>query len=96
MILILIACARDPPLNPHAGIYRGVRSLIFGLSFLLLPYFMHARSQGSGKTAHMPRLVRSIASCRSDKAISTRISVPSYKLFKIVDSCHCERVLNIM
>ena len=42
--------------NTHAQPSSGARCLIFGPTLRLLPYFMCANSEGSGKTARMHRL----------------------------------------
>ena len=45
----------------HAQLSSGPRSLMFGQSHTLFPYFVHANSDGSGETAHMRSLARAIA-----------------------------------
>ena len=45
----------------------GVRSLIFGRTLHLLPYFMCANSEGSSETAGMRRLAWAFAGCLCDK-----------------------------
>ena len=45
---------RMPPLNVHADISRGARSMtFFDLSLHLHPYFVHASSDGYGESAHL-------------------------------------------
>ena len=48
---------REISLNAHAGINIGARGLLFDLNLPLLSYFAYARSEDTGDTAHMHRLV---------------------------------------
>ena len=45
-----------PVINTHAGVSNGARSLQFGLSLHLHPFFVYASSEDSGESAHMRRL----------------------------------------
>ena len=62
-MLALNACAQKRAqvsinLTPMADLFSGTIDLNFGLSPQLLhPYFVYARSEGSGETAHVRRLV---------------------------------------
>ena len=51
-ILVLIACAQMPPLNAHADFSSRARGLIFVIPvrLFLIPYFVFARSEGSGRS----------------------------------------------
>ena len=53
--------------NAHAQPSSGARSLIFGRTLRLLPYFMCANSKGSGETARMRRLAWAFAGRLCDK-----------------------------
>ena len=54
-------------LNMHAQLSSGDIYILFGLSLHLIPYFVHASSEGSGETAHMRWLVWALAACKYDK-----------------------------
>ena len=54
-ILVLNTYMQKPSFKSHAGLFSGARGLNFGLS-LLQPYFVYARSNGSGNSAHLRRL----------------------------------------
>ena len=41
---------QKPPLNSHPDLSSGARCLIFCLSLPLLPYFVYAKSKGSGSS----------------------------------------------
>ena len=56
-MLVLMAYVQKPPLKTHADVSRRARCLISGLSLPLLPYFVYARSDGSGETAPKRRLI---------------------------------------
>ena len=66
-ILVLIAYVQLPLISTHADGLSRSRGLIFGLSRPLLPYCVYGRSDGSGETAHMCRLIRAFAARRCDK-----------------------------
>ena len=51
----------------HAQPSSGARCLIFGRTLHLLPYFMCANSEGSGKTAQRRWLAWAFAGCLCDK-----------------------------
>ena len=44
-------------LNAHTESFSGTSDINVGLSPQLHPYFVYARSEGSGETEHMRRLV---------------------------------------
>ena len=54
-------------LNINLDVSSRARGLIFGPSLSLLPYFMYSRSEDSGVTAHMRRLIRAFAVHQCDK-----------------------------
>ena len=60
-----------PPLTHSLNARRqpssGARCVIFGRNLRLLPYFMYANSEGSGKTAWMRRLIWAFAGRPFDK-----------------------------
>ena len=56
-ILVLIENAQKPPFNSHEGVFRGAQSLFTSLSLPLLPCFEYVRSEVSGETARIRRLV---------------------------------------
>ena len=60
VFLVLITCTQKPPINPHAEISSGARILNFALSLHLHPYSLYTSSKGSGKAAHMCRLIRAL------------------------------------
>ena len=66
-ILVLITYAKQPPLNINLDVSSRARNLIFGQKLPLLPCFVYARSEDSGKTAHMRRLIRAFAVHQCDK-----------------------------
>ena len=55
--LVLVAYLQKPPLNAHSDVSRIATGRNLGRNFHLLQYFVYAKSQGFGKTAHMCRLV---------------------------------------
>ena len=55
-VLVLIAYAHKPTITSHSDISSGARSLNFGLSLDLHPYFVYASSEDSGVSAHVRRL----------------------------------------
>ena len=52
-MLVLITYAQKPSLNTHADISNGTRGLMLGLRLYLIPIFVYASSEGSGKSAHL-------------------------------------------
>ena len=50
-------CAKAYLLNSNSDISSKVGSLIVGLSLPLPPYFMYVRSEGSGETVYLCRLI---------------------------------------
>ena len=64
-------CTFRPPYthssNVHVQPSTGARYLIFGWTFRLLPYFMCANSEGSGKTVRMRRLAWALTGRLCDK-----------------------------
>ena len=66
-IFRLIALAQIPLIIAHAGESCEVRCLNVDLRLYLHPYFVHARSEGSGESAHMCRHARAFAARRCDE-----------------------------
>ena len=66
-IFVLIAHAHTSHLNVHSDLSSENRCLTIGWSLPLLLNFVHTRSEGSGKTAHMRSLAWAIATRRCDK-----------------------------
>ena len=56
-VLVLIAYSQKYPINVHADVSRGARSLKLGLSLHLHPHFGYASREGSGESANLYRLV---------------------------------------
>ena len=56
-MLIHIAHAKSHPLNMYVKLYSEARDLDFSLSLHLHPYFVFACRIGTGKAAHMHRLI---------------------------------------
>ena len=52
-----------PPYNAHYDVSNCAKGFIFKLILPLLPYFVYARSQCSGETVHMCRLVGAFNAC---------------------------------
>ena len=59
-MLVLIAYAQKTLINAYADVHvaSSARGLHFGLSLHRSPFFLLARSEGSGESRHMRRLVR--------------------------------------
>ena len=55
-IIVLFVLRKHYSANAHAQPSSGTICLIFGRTLRLLPYFMCANSEGSGKTARIRRL----------------------------------------
>ena len=56
-LFVFMVNEERPPVNAHGDIFSAARGHIFGLTIPLLPYFMYARSEGSGKNVHTVKLV---------------------------------------
>ena len=65
-LLIVFTCVKSPLKRACAAIWW-VRGLRFCMTRSLLPYFVHASSEGSGGTARMLKLAWAIAARQCDK-----------------------------
>ena len=73
-ILVCIIHTLRLPLIVRAGVFSSGRSSRFGLNLPLLPYFMYAKSKGSGETMFMCWLTWAFAAGCYDNTISTYFS----------------------
>ena len=82
----------------HAQPWSGARSLIYGWTLRLLPYFMCANSEGSGETVWIRRLARAFAGRLCDKYhnLMSWLLYPSrpicfYSIQRASDRARCKR-----